>query len=272
MNAAADACNPEIVAGVPEGADALVLTRLTLEAAAKHPKPAPVLLHIARDDRRLDALETGLAFFAPKLRVVAFPAWDTVPYDRAGPHSEIVAKRITALARLGLGPPKEPTVVLTTVNAILQRVPPAEFIRRAMRQLAPGRRIDRNLLLQSLNLTDEQKAKVEDVKKEFAPKAAEIAKKRDAVFTEENKKARAEAEKAAKDAGKNPREVAQAVREAVKLTDEQKAKMAELRKEEGALMTQRMDKIKAILTAEQKEQLEKRIEEFKSKMGKKKAG
>ena len=51
---------------------------------------------MARDDRRLEALAEGLAFFAPKVRVIQVPAWDTVPYDRIGPNAEIVATRVAA--------------------------------------------------------------------------------------------------------------------------------------------------------------------------------
>ncbi|HEV3175500.1 MAG TPA: transcription-repair coupling factor, partial [Stellaceae bacterium] len=112
-----------VITGVPEGLDALVLAQLTAEAG--HGSTPGTLLHVARDDRRLDALERSLAFFAPQVRVVSVPAWDTVPYDRVGPNADIVAKRIAALAKLSLSTRKHPTVVLTTVNAILQRVPPS---------------------------------------------------------------------------------------------------------------------------------------------------
>ncbi|MES0384228.1 MAG: transcription-repair coupling factor [Hyphomicrobium sp.] len=139
-----------IIAGVPEGLDALVLAHLVNDAASAS---APgTLLHVARDDRRLDALEQALSFFSPDVRVVPFPAWDTVPYDRIGPNAEIVAKRITALAKLSLGSRKRPTVVLTTVNAILQRVPPRAFLKRALKQVAPGQRIDMGRLAQRLAL------------------------------------------------------------------------------------------------------------------------
>ena len=37
---------------------------------------------------------------------------------------------------------KHPTIVLTTVNAILQRVPPRAFLKRAIKPIAPGQRID----------------------------------------------------------------------------------------------------------------------------------
>ncbi len=116
-----------------------------------------------------------------------------------------------------------------------------------------------------LNLTDEQKAKVEDLKKELGPKSAELQKKREAVFTDEQKKARDEAMKAARDAGKSPREVFTAGREAVTLTDEQSAKMKEIQKEMGELEKTRMEKFTAILTPEQKEQFEKRMAEMKKR-------
>ncbi len=123
-------------------------------------------------------------------------------------------------------------------------------------------------LLEGLNLTDEQKAKVEEVSKELAPKVAELRKKQEGILTDEQKKAREEALKEARSAGKSRQETAKAVEDAVKLTDEQKAKRAEVGKEMADLQKTRMEKIKAFLTAEQKEQLEKRIEELKSKMGK----
>ncbi|MGI9524184.1 MAG: transcription-repair coupling factor [Hyphomicrobiaceae bacterium] len=135
-------------ARAPEGYDALALVQILSDRAGQ-PKPA-VLLHVARDDRRLDALEKTLAFFAPRVRIISLPAWDTVPYDRIGPNAELVAKRIVSLARLTLAVGREPIIVLTTVNAILQRLPSRQYIRQAMRQVAPGQRIDLNRLVRRL--------------------------------------------------------------------------------------------------------------------------
>jgi transcription-repair coupling factor (superfamily II helicase) len=141
----------ETLSGVPDGLVPLVLGRLCQEGAPTAKGP-PLLLHVARDDRRLEAIAGGVAFFAPKVRVVPFPAWDTVPYDRIGPNSEIVARRIAALARLTATARKEPTLVITTVNAILQRLPPREFIRRSLKTIAPGQRLDMGALIQRLRL------------------------------------------------------------------------------------------------------------------------
>jgi transcription-repair coupling factor (superfamily II helicase) len=141
----------EIILGAPDGFDAAVLARLADEASAVHGTPQ-TLLHVAADDRRLEQLEVGLAFFAPKTRVIVIPAWDTVPYDRVGPDSEIVARRMAGLARLTAGTSKAPTVVLTTANGILQRLPARDFLRKALRQMAPGQRVDRTRLIDRLRL------------------------------------------------------------------------------------------------------------------------
>src|SRR5581483_7606995 len=132
-----------------DGLAPLVLAQLAAEPGAGVP---PLLLHVARDDRRLEALADGLGFYVPSVRVIRLPAWDTVPYDRIGPNAEIVALRIAALARLAAAPRKGATVVLTTVNAILQRLPPREFIRRSLKTIAPGQRIDMSGLTQRLGL------------------------------------------------------------------------------------------------------------------------
>jgi len=140
----------KLLCGVPEGLDALILAGLVQEAGSG---AGPGLhLHIARDDRRLEEIQSALKFFAPKVKVLPFPAWDTVPYDRVGPNADIVAKRITALAKLAHGGRKDPTVVLTTVNAVLQKLPPRLFIRNSIKMLAAGQRIDMGELTRRLSL------------------------------------------------------------------------------------------------------------------------
>lgn len=125
MSRPADAAGTRdiLLSSVPEGLDALVLAELV--ASAAEGEGARTLLHVARDDRRIEALSQQLSFFAAGVRVIAFPAWDTVPYDRIGPNADIVADRMAALAKLTVAAGKQPTIVLTTVNAILQRVPRA---------------------------------------------------------------------------------------------------------------------------------------------------
>jgi Spy/CpxP family protein refolding chaperone len=121
--------------------------------------------------------------------------------------------------------------------------------------------------LDSLKLTDEQKAKVDEVKKEFAPKMEAATKKMQEVLTEDQKKARDEGMKAAREAGKTGRDVWQAGLAATKLTDEQKTKMAEATKEMTSVTTERREKIMAILTPEQQEEAKKKLEQFTGRKG-----
>jgi transcription-repair coupling factor (superfamily II helicase) len=141
---------PLLAAGVPEGFDAYLIARM---AALSHKEMgSPVALaHIARDDQRMAALRDQLRFFAPHADVLMFPAWDTVPYDRVSPDAELSSRRIATLAQLArLKTPKRPVIVITTVNAALQRVPPREEMKKALVKLTAGMTVDMGALAKRL--------------------------------------------------------------------------------------------------------------------------
>ena len=116
--------------GAPEGYDALLLARRRAEHKGS-------VLHATRDDSRMARLHEALAFFAPEMEVLRFPAWDCLPYDRVSPNPAIVSERIACLARL-LEPATRPRIVLTTVNALVQRVPPRAVFRGASLTVRTG--------------------------------------------------------------------------------------------------------------------------------------
>ncbi len=129
-----------LVADAPEGQDARLL-------AATAREQGRVML-IARDDARLARLAELLAFFAPELEVIRFPAWDCLPYDRVGPHRDIVAQRLDAMTRLMAENGTEtPRVVLTTVNAALQRIPPRQAFEGRLLRLSPGAAVSPDALV-----------------------------------------------------------------------------------------------------------------------------
>ena len=102
------------------------------------------------------------------------------------------------------------------------------------------------------NLTDEQKQKIENLRKEYEPKLSELREKIEGVLTPEQKKAREEAIKKAKEQGKKGREMLEAIRDAFKLTPEQETKMNELRTQMMQLFQEIRGKLEEILTDEQK--------------------
>ncbi len=136
-----------IASRVPEGLDALLLGELARHGA----KGAPIL-HVARDANRLATLEEALQFFAPDVTVLSFPAWDGVPYDRVAPNAETIARRISTLAALNGRAPDDakPLIVLTTIHAVLQRVPSRAFIAASSERLAPGNVLSMQGLIERL--------------------------------------------------------------------------------------------------------------------------
>ena len=127
------------LAGVADGAEGLVLADLARAIASGERPPAVSLTVVCRDGGRMAMLARGLGFFAPDIEVLQFPAWDCLPYDRVSPHAAVVAQRMMTLARLAHVTGRErPAVLLTTVNAILQRVPVRGLIARQSLSAAPG--------------------------------------------------------------------------------------------------------------------------------------
>ncbi|MDP3160147.1 MAG: transcription-repair coupling factor [Reyranella sp.] len=134
------------IAGLPEGADSLVLADLARTSGGQD------ILHVARDGQRLERLQDGLRFFDPEREVLVFPAWDCLPYDRLSPHPDIVAERLTTLAKLAAArkPGAPGRIILASVGAALQKVPPRSLYADAAVVLRKGQTVDVNWLAKFL--------------------------------------------------------------------------------------------------------------------------
>jgi len=144
---------PLTLAQVADGAEGLVLAELARAIAARKSAPAISLAVICRDGQRLAALSRALRFFGPDIQVLEFPAWDCLPYDRVSPNAAVVAQRMTALSRLTRVTGRDkPSVLLTTVNAALQRVPARNFVSRHALSVAPGNVIGMQGVIEWLEL------------------------------------------------------------------------------------------------------------------------
>jgi transcription-repair coupling factor (superfamily II helicase) len=122
-----------ILGGAPEGFDARLVVR-ELDRGR-------TVIHVARDDKRAEAMRAALAVVAPGAVVLEFPAWDCLPYDRVSPNPEISARRMATLAALA-GGLSGPVVLLTTLNAATQRVPARDVVRAASFRAQVGDRVD----------------------------------------------------------------------------------------------------------------------------------
>jgi transcription-repair coupling factor (superfamily II helicase) len=130
---------PLTLSSLARGAQPLVLADLARAAKSR-------AVFIAPDDAAMQAIADSAGFFAPELEVIAFPAWDCLPYDRASPALSVSAKRLAALHRLQ-AKPAGPQLLVTTINAVLQRVASPFRIRENVRLLKPGMEIGRESLI-----------------------------------------------------------------------------------------------------------------------------
>ena len=138
------------LASLPDGFDAFCVADLT--RALARAERAVVLVHVARDEQRARAFDEALAFAAPEIEILDFPAWDCQPYDRVSPNAAVAARRMTALSRLARSrsAKEQPRILSTTVNAILQRVPPLEKVAADYFSAAPGNAVSMDELVRWL--------------------------------------------------------------------------------------------------------------------------
>ena len=130
---------PLTLSQVADGAEGLVFADLARAIAAKKNAPAISLAVVCRDGQRMATLSRAMSFFAPEIQVLEFPAWDCLPYDRVSPNAPVVAQRMIALSRLARVRGRDkPSVLMTTVNAALQRVPARDFVATHALSVAPG--------------------------------------------------------------------------------------------------------------------------------------
>lgn len=132
-----------VISGVPQGSESFVLAQIISSS------DAPVIF-ISSSDREMDTIRSGLEFFAKGAQIITLPAWDCLPYDRASPNAAILAARIVALSQI-LTPATGKRIILTTVNAALQKLPPKPLLQKARFQLKAGANFSHDELVHFLS-------------------------------------------------------------------------------------------------------------------------
>ncbi len=118
-----------------------------VEQSRQHPEQPLVLL--AGDALHADRLARELAFYkTPKQRVFSLPDWETLPYDMFSPHSDIISERLTTLHRMRQ--PHHGDIFILTVNALVQRLCPADYITAHVMLFRAGERLNIDKLRASL--------------------------------------------------------------------------------------------------------------------------
>lgn len=118
------------------------------------------VFYIAHDEERAERLAGEAEQFAHDLDVVVIPPWDCFPYDRRSPSRQVMGQRVAALQRLAAAAIGAPTLVVTTAEALAQRVPPASAVAGVTYRLEEGADLDlpglRAFLLGSGYVLDER--------------------------------------------------------------------------------------------------------------------
>ncbi|WP_299513143.1 CarD family transcriptional regulator, partial [uncultured Limnohabitans sp.] len=106
-------------------ADAVLLAQLA-EREKRAGKLTAIITSDAADAQRL---MDELVFFAPDLRCVMFPDWETLPYDTFSPHQDLISERLATLWRIKQrNHPESADVVLVPATTALYRLAPPSFL------------------------------------------------------------------------------------------------------------------------------------------------
>lgn len=129
----------------PGSADALMLAELaTREKAAGR-----LTAIVAADPADARRLQDELGFFAPNLRAVMFPDWETLPYDSFSPHQDLISERLATLWAIKQ---READVVFVPATTALYRLAPPAFMAGYTFHFKTGQKLDEAALKSQLTL------------------------------------------------------------------------------------------------------------------------
>ncbi len=100
------------------------------------------LVYVALGETAATRIARAIQCLDPSLEMVVLPPWDCLPYDRAPPSRQSMGRRMDAL-RVWAQPSPRSRLLVTSLDAMLQRVPPAPVIMAGRFSVAVGDRFDR---------------------------------------------------------------------------------------------------------------------------------
>ncbi|WP_317993246.1 transcription-repair coupling factor [Bartonella gliris] len=150
--------------GVTDGFEGFALAKLSSEIAQDKP-----LIYVVSDGTKIAHLQQVLNFINPNLPILQFPGWDCLPYDRVSPGIIVTARRLSALAHIAnLRKNPRTAIILTTANAIMQKLPPREMIETQVIHARVGQRMNMGHLIQFLEFNGFERVTVVRDVGEFA--------------------------------------------------------------------------------------------------------
>jgi transcription-repair coupling factor (superfamily II helicase) len=100
------------------------------------------LCYVALSETSADKIAGAIRCLFPEIEVIVFPPWDCLPYDRVPPSRQCMGRRMDAL-RVWRQPHQKPRLMLTSLDAALQRVPPIPVVDKTRFEVVTGQPFDR---------------------------------------------------------------------------------------------------------------------------------
>ncbi len=127
-------------------------------------------LIVSASDEEAERLHDDLTFFhqlqgLSTEPLALFPEWETLPYEATPPHVGLVGRRMRTLHRLTAG---QPTLLVTSVPALLHRLLPRAVLTAACLRLLPGGTMERDQLIAHLLRLGYRRTSVVDIPGEFS--------------------------------------------------------------------------------------------------------
>ena len=113
MNVEQNKIDIQTFSSVPNGFDAFWLEKNISQTGG-------TFLYIVSNGIELFQTAEIVKYLNPNIEVLVFPAWDTVPYDRASPNVNILSQRLETLSKLTTEQnPKHKRLVITSIGAAI---------------------------------------------------------------------------------------------------------------------------------------------------------
>lgn len=100
------------------------------------------LCYVALTESSADRIARSIRCLFPEIDVVLLPPWDCLPYDRVPPSRHCMGRRMDAL-RVWTENYDRPRLLVTSLDATLQRIPPSAVVKSSRYKLTVGDPLNR---------------------------------------------------------------------------------------------------------------------------------
>lgn len=151
-----------IIGNVISGADAFHLNSFKKD-----------VLYITHDSQNIEQIADNIKFLNPKIKIIIFPEWDCLPYDRVSPSKSVLKDRMNALIDM-LDDCPQRRIIIASAAAIIQFLPPLHQIKNSLKSLKVGDSIGHDVFTRYLNEIGFERYSIANEQGEYAARGGII--------------------------------------------------------------------------------------------------